>query len=202
MRYAPPQPTPATSEGPAEDRREQRRHATVLLIGKVRHAAGDSACLVHDISAHGLMARFTTIPAIGDTLLIEVRGLPQVSATVRWVAGHKAGVEFAEPQDFEQVFCLRDDQGLVARSPRFSIAASASLRLGDYRQGVDLLDISAGGAKLRTDHHVQTGQAGSILLPSIDAPVYGSICWTRDDRLGFRFSSPLPLTSLAQVLGC
>lgn len=202
MRYTPPTPPQQPSELAIEDRRENRRHTTVLLIGKVRQGAGDSACLVHDISAHGLMARFTAAPAVGDRLLIEMRGLPEVAATVRWVDGYKAGVEFAEPQEVERVFCLRDEQGLVARAPRFAIAASAVMRLGAERWAVDLLDISPGGVKLRTDRPLQAGQAGSILLAAVGSPIYGAICWVRDDRCGFRFSSPLPLTSLARVLGC
>jgi hypothetical protein len=198
MRYTPPQP----AEPGIAERREDRRHTSVLLIGKVRQPAGDSACLVNDISTHGLMARFTAAPTVDDRLLIELRGLPEVAATVRWVNGYKAGVEFAAPQAVERVFCLRDEQGLVARAPRFTIAASAMMRFGDERLAVEVLDISPGGVKLRSDGVLQPGRAGSILLAAVGSPIYGAICWTREDRCGFRFSSPLPLASLARVLGC
>lgn len=184
------------------DQRRGKRHAIVLLIGRVRHAGGEEACLVHDISSNGLMARFTAAPAVGDRLLIEVRGLAEVGATVRWVNGYKAGVEFDETQDIGGVFCLRDDQGLVARTPRFAMQASASFRVGDLRMPVDILDISPGGVKLRSDAPVHTGQAGSVLLPEINTAAFGTVCWTRDDRFGFRFCTPLPLTSLSRVLGC
>lgn len=185
-----------------DQRREGKRHTSVLLIGRVRRSGDESACLVHDISAKGLMARFTSVPATGDRLLITVRGLPEIAATVRWVNGYRGGVEFDAVQDIAGVFCLRDDQGHVARTPRFAMQASTSMRIGDLRGAVDILDISPGGVKLRSDAPVSVGQAGSVLLPEIDVATFGTICWTRDDRFGFRFCTPLPLAILSRVLGC
>ncbi|MCP3734087.1 PilZ domain-containing protein [Sphingomonas sp. RP10(2022)] len=184
------------------DQRSGRRHAIVLLVGRVRHADGEAACLVHDISANGLMARFTAAPMVGDRLWIEVRGLPEVAATVRWVDGFRGGVEFDTGQDIAGVFCLRDDHGHVARTPRFTMTASASLRIADRRIAVDILDISPGGAKLRGDIPLAAGQAGSIVLPELETPMFGTICWHREDRLGFRFATPLTLANLSRVLGC
>lgn len=192
----------ATAEAHPLDQRRGKRHATVLLIGRVRHAGHESACLVHDISSGGLMARFTATPSIGERLSIEVRGLAEAAATVRWVNDYKAGVEFDTPQDIGSVFCLRDDQGHVARTPRFAMEASASMRIGDRRIAVDVLDISPGGVKLRSDAAVAAGQAGSVLLPEIGSSVFGTVCWTREDRFGLRFSQPLTLALLSRVLGC
>lgn len=186
-----------------EQRREGKRHRIVLLIGRVSDRLGDSACLVHDISKNGLMARFTRAPAVGDRLAIEVRGLPEVAATVRWVNDYKAGVQFDEEQDLTRVFCLQGEDGLVARTPRFQMRASAELTLGARRFGVELLDISPGGAKLSAEMEVQPGQAGRIMLPETIDPVFGSVCWARDDgRFGLRFATPLPLATLSRVLGC
>lgn len=202
MFHGPIKPThdPVPTHG--DQRRGTQRHTSVLLIGRVRHTGGESACLVHDISSHGLMARFTAVPMVGDRMLIAVRGLPEVAATVRWVNGFRGGVEFEEPQDVGGVFCLRDDRGHVARTPRFAMQASAGMRIGDLRVAVDILDISPGGVKLRSDGLIPVGQAGSLLLPEINVAAFGSVCWTRDDRFGFRFCTPLPLASLSRVLGC
>lgn len=187
---------------PPRDQRRDKRHASVLLIGRVAHAAAESACLVHDVSEHGLMARFTTMPVVGERLRIAVRGLAEVAATVRWVNGYKAGVEFDVAQRIDSIFRLRDDRGLVARTPRFAMAATASLRIGDRRIAVDVLDISPGGVKLRSDAAVGSGQAGGVLLPEVNAAAFGTICWTREDRFGFRFCEPLSLALLSRVLGC
>jgi len=204
MHHAPifPSHDPVPARPGDERRAGGQRHKTVLLVGRIRNAVGETACLVHDISSHGLMARFPAAPGLGDRLWIAVRGLPEVAATVRWVDGFKAGVEFDAVQDIAGVFCLRDERGHVMRTPRFAMAAHAVLRAGERRMPVDVLDISPGGVKLRSDAALHQGQAGSMVLPGLDVATFGAICWTRDDRAGFRFCAPLSLASLSQVLGC
>ena len=71
-------------------------------------------------------------PAVGDTLIVEVRGLAPAQAVIRWVRGHKAGMQFAEPQAVEAVFQVKRDDGLIARPPRFAVQATAVHPLG-YR---------------------------------------------------------------------
>jgi len=184
------------------DRRDGKRHATVLLIGKVRQGDRETACLVHDISTSGLMARFTHAPSVGDPLVIEVRGLPPVDATLRWIDGYRGGVEFALQQDLARVFCLRDDAGIVARTPRFEVGATVAVKLGDVRGHATLLDLSPGGAKLVLEMPVACGQGLTVHLPDLSDPVLGTVCWMRDGRAGLRFATPLSLATLSRVLGC
>jgi hypothetical protein len=184
------------------ERRGGKRHSIVLLVGKVCRGNEESVCLVHDISKFGLMARFTKAPSVGDTLRIEVRGLPLVPGTIRWVNGLKAGFEFDEAQDVDRVFQPRHDDGRIARAPRFPLAALARLRFEAEPFTAALIDISAGGAKLMSDTPVRPGLTGQIMLPDTGTSVYGTICWTRDAQFGFKFVAPLPLTTLSQILGC
>ena len=186
---------------PAPERRAGgKRHQSVLLVGKVRRGDVESACLVHDISRHGLMARFTVPPAQGETLVIEVRGLPPTTGTIRWVKGRKAGFQFAEQQVVEQVFQVKRGDGLVARPPRFPLYTRATMRLDGERFPAEALDISAGGIKLTSDHAVEPGQTGQVMLNDTGTALFGKICWMRDGQFGFRFMSPLPLETLAQIL--
>ncbi|WP_242097327.1 PilZ domain-containing protein [Sphingomonas sp. CROZ-RG-20F-R02-07] len=184
----------------SDQRREGKRHALVLLVGKVMQRGEISACLVHDISPTGLMARFTAMPAVGDRIDVEVRGLPPIAATVRWVRGPKAGCEFDERQDVDAVFRIKRDDGLVARTPRFPLVTAASLRLGGERLKAHVLDISPGGVKLESAAPVQRGQAGQVTLTDSATALFGTVCWAYDGRFGFRFVAPLPLASLAQIL--
>lgn len=177
-----------------------KRHQSVLLVGKVRRGDVESACLVHDISRRGLMARFTVPPTQGEALVIEVRGLPPASGTVRWVKGRKAGFQFDEPQAVEQVFQLKRDDGMVARPPRFPLYARATMRLEGERFRSEALDISAGGIKLASEHPVQAGQTGQVLLNDTGTALFGKVCWVRDGQFGFRFMSPMPLDTLAHIL--
>mgnify|MGYP004523078529 CR=1 FL=1 len=191
----------------AVDRRASgKRHQSVLLIGRVLMAdgaaAGTPVCLVHDISANGLMARFASPPEVGQALVIEIRGLPPVAGTVRWVRGHKAGVQFVEAQDLDQVFHLRRPDGTVARPPRFPVQLPAQLRLDGRRLAAEMLDVSAGGAKLALPADaVARGQTGALHQPQLDQPVFGTVCWVAGDRAGFRFATPLPLATLTRLLG-
>lgn len=183
-----------------DQRRQGKRHALVLLIGKVVQQGDVSACLVHDISPTGLMARFTAMPVVGDRIEVEVRGLPAIAATVRWVRGAKAGCEFDTRQDVDSVFQIKRDDGSIARTPRFPIVTAASLRLEGARVKATVLDISPGGVKLESTASVQRGQAGQVTLTDSATALFGTVCWAYDGRFGFRFVTPLPLAALAHIL--
>lgn len=183
-----------------DQRQGGKRHSLVLLIGKALQSGGTSACLVHDISPTGLMARFTVIPCVGDRIAVEVRGLPPIAATVRWVNGAKAGMEFDERQDVDAVFRIKRDDGSIARSPRFPLIGPATLRIGEKRMRAQVLDISPGGVKLESEAQVQRGQAGQVTLIDTHTALFGTVCWAYDGRFGFRFVAPLPLASLSHIL--
>ena len=182
------------------DRRVGRRHAVVLLIGKVHHADRESICLVHDISSFGLMARFTILPVIGEVLDIEVRAMPALRSVVRWVDGFFAGVEFVTPHRIDPVFTARGTNGRVARSPRFAIGADVRFKIGADWHDAHLVDISSGGAKLASVFPVRAGQTGQIVMPGPDITIFATICWTRGNRFGVRFVAPLSITTLSLIL--
>ncbi|CAM3117225.1 MULTISPECIES: PilZ domain-containing protein [Sphingomonas] len=182
------------------ERRAGKRHSAVLLLGKV---CGDvpGVCLVHNISASGLMARFVQVPAVGDPVCIEVRGLPPVSGVVRWVNGRKAGVQFDSPQPYERIFLHENEDGSVPRPPRFPVTLSADVRLGTHKFTSAMLDVSAGGAKLVAEGPIQPGLAGHIIVRPIGTVVSGTVCWVKDGHFGFRFVSPLAMDTLAAIVG-
>ena len=182
-----------------DDRRTGTRHSSVLLIGRVLGGT-QAACVVHDISRSGLMARFVEAPPVGAAICIELRGLPPVRGIVRWVDGRKAGIAFDTPQPFEQVFRGRDAGGLVARPPRFPLDTPARLRLGDEGVDVGVIDISAGGMKLTEAPGVKPGQTGQVMLPLTGTAMFGTVCWRIGGRMGFRFVVPLPLDALSVIL--
>ena len=183
---------------PAE-RRGGNRHSAVLLLGKL---CGDvpGVCLVHNISENGLMARFVDAPMVGDSVCVEVRGLAPARGTVRWVKGQKAGVQFDSPQPYERIFSNENEDGTIPRPPRFEVTLNADVRLGDRKFAADLIDISAGGAKLTAVEGIQPGLAGHITVPPAGTAIFGTICWVKGGRFGFRFVSPLPIDKLAAII--
>ena len=187
-------------QGTSAERRSGQRHSAVLLLGKV---CGDvpGVCLVHNISANGLMARFVDVPCVGDSVTVEVRGLGPVRGTVRWVKGQKAGVQFDSPQPYQSIFSHENEDGTIPRPPRFPVTLSADVRLGDRKFTSAMIDISAGGAKLEAAGAVQPGLAGHIVVRPLGTTISGTICWVKDGRFGFRFVSPLPMDALAAIVG-
>ncbi|KQR82206.1 PilZ domain-containing protein [Sphingomonas sp. Leaf343] len=192
----------------ADRRRGGKRHRAVLLIGRASGAGTEVACLVHDISAGGMMARFAVPPVVGDRMTVTIRGLDPVEATVRWVRNRKAGLEFATPQIVERVFQPVGEDGLIVRAPRFALVRPALLRFGDKPLAARTIDVSAGGAKIATPWPIRVGDTGQLLLPDTGSSLYGRICWVRPSdaageagiRCGFRFVTPLSLDALAHIL--
>lgn len=183
---------------PGSDRRGARRHATVLLVGQVRHRGIDAMCLVHDISPGGVMARFTTIPVVGEDVQISVRGMAAARANIRWVRGYKAGLAFDTPQDLSKV--LGKEDGKVARAPRFAVSLATQMTVRGERTVVELVDLSPGGAKLIVDGPLTPGTPVQLSLPTAPAPLPATICWCKDGRMGLRFTFPLSMTMLADTL--
>lgn len=199
MRPDPAQP----AEQAAAHAREQRsgpRSTTVLLIGKMCDGGIESACLVLNVSETGMMARLTRPFEVGDLVDVEMRGLTTCRATVRWVDGPKAGFEFARRQNVEGVIGAETISVRVARSPRFDVALAARLRIALDDIPAEIVDISAGGAKLAVELPVKVGQTGQILLHGRQMGLYGTVRWAGGDHLGFHFSTPLPLATLRDCL--
>ena len=182
------------------DTRAAKRASTVLLIGRVCHHDEESPCLVLNISETGMMLRLTFAAQVGDRIEVETRGLAPCEATIRWVNGSKAGIEFDNRQCITAVLTQDTTDGVVARTPRFNVALKVRISFPGHGFFGDVLNISPGGAKLAATDQVEIGQIGQIILPGRDVGIYGSVRWARDGQFGFQFSRPLPLSSLHECL--
>lgn len=182
------------------DTRTAKRASTVLLIGRVCHHDTESACLVLNISETGMMLRLTFAAQAGDRIEVETRGLAPCEATVRWVNGSKAGIEFDDRQNITAVLSPETLDGVIARSPRFDVALKIRISFPGHGFFGDVVNISPGGAKLAATEQVEIGQIGQIFLPGRELGIYGTVRWARDGQFGFQFSSALPLSSLHDCL--
>lgn len=50
-----------------------------------------------DLSAEGCKIEFVERPEIGERLWVKFDGLDSLAATVRWIDGHRGGVQFERP---------------------------------------------------------------------------------------------------------
>lgn len=62
---------------------------------------------------------------------------------------------------------------------------------------VDLLDLSASGAKLRGSNLPAAGQEVLVLLGRLEA--FGSVVWREEDQCGVRFDVPLSESAVSIV---
>lgn len=193
------QPPPAATL-PVADRRGSARASTVLLIGKIHDGRSTTACLVLNLSDVGLMARLSFGATVGQRVAVEMRGMPLATATIRWVNGSKAGMEFDYRQNLNPVFCLLSDDGVVARPPRFDVSLEAVLRIAGRGIKVHVVNISPGGVRLSAEAAVERGQTGQIVVTGRDLCMYGSVRWVENGEFGFHFSTPLPLGILRECL--
>ena len=191
-------------EPPLEVRRA-KRHLTVLMVGRVVGKSGEFACVVNDVSQHGMKARFPAPATVGERLAVSLRGLPERSATVRWCDGKRAGIEFDEPLDLTAILgqvAAEPQPEPTPREPRFDCGHGATLLLDGLSHPITLVDVSEGGAKLAAASLPAelTGTSAALLMPGLGDQRTGTICWSHDDRAGFRFATPLGLEALASVL--
>lgn len=87
-------------EAANEPQKVTRIHHRISVEGEVtmRRAGKTSFRVnVYDLSPEGCKAEFVERPALHEQLWIKFEGLEALEASVRWMAGPKAGLRFARP---------------------------------------------------------------------------------------------------------
>lgn len=188
----------AKPETPVE-RREDQRYRRVLATGKLMLDDCEMFCFVRDLSVRGAKIETLTVPPVGQRLVFEMRGLGPCAARLVWNRGYLAGLAFDSPQDLGAVSDRGTRQGYCARAPRFATDRLAQLRVAGSTIAVELVDLSAGGARLRGTEALRTDTPACLILDGI-APRPGFIRWSRDGDVGFQFTPILDLPTLMQIL--
>ena len=95
----PAQTTAETQKAPPAARLERPRgYERVSVDGELamrRAGRGGFRVHVYDLSREGCKAEFVDRPELGEQLWIRFDGLGAIEATVRWIAGMRAGLRFA-----------------------------------------------------------------------------------------------------------
>ena len=73
------------------------------------------------------------------------------------------------------------------RHERTIIALTAEIAIGESSRSCDVLNISPGGAKLRADGKLKTGQQLTLLMGDM-APLATEVRWSSGDKHGLRFT--------------
>lgn len=189
-----PEPLPEQRE-----RRAGERHVTVLMIGRAERNGRQQACIIRNMSARGLMARFASVPAVGESVVVECRVLPATLAVVRWVRGDAAGLEFVRCVA-QAPAGMRDPRLHVSRGPRFGLATAAKLQQGSRGRVGRLLNLSAGGACIEGEVDTAPGEAVALTLPHLLGMTPARVVWRDAGRIGISFHTPLLFPSLSRIV--
>lgn len=186
----------------AVERRADDRHRSVLAVGKVVVRARERFCLIRDVSSGGLMIETTDAMLPGDRVMVETLGLDACPARVAWFREGAAGLAFEAPQNIDAL-CRRgvDARGQVMRAPRFRSDRLACLRLAAYDTTVEIVNISAGGARLHGAGGIQGDVPGCLVLGAPLSPIAGWTRWAAGEDVGFRFAAALDRRALLTLIG-
>lgn len=187
---------PATEFEPLASGRQQPRQRTLFVVGKLTRGHREHVCRVRNISESGVGIEHDTGIAAGDGVTIELRGLTQARAVVRWVEGRMAGLEFVEQVQFQQT---SHETGQLPRSPRFAVDRRVTLRIDDALAEVCLCDIALGGLKIAAGD-LEVGSPAMIGLHGRATLMAGRICWTSPVASGVQFNRPVATQELIAIL--
>lgn len=183
------------------ERREDERISAMLRIGKLVDSSGTQQLIrIKNMSAGGIMALVTHVPAVGDRAEIEVSS-QKIPASVVWTRDDMVGFKFDQNIDLGELLAGRKPRlGFRSRPPRLEIACKASVKVGKVYYTVDVHDISLGGMKVEPIEEYCVGKKVVVVIESL-RPVKGEVRWYSDRRAGIVFDKPLDFDELSEWVG-
>jgi PilZ domain len=185
---------------PAERRLEERVSA-MLRMGKLTDSTGNEQLIrVKNLSAGGVMAIVTRLPAVGEQVAIELSS-QRIPASVVWTRDDMAGLKFDQNVDLGELLAGRKPRhGFRPRPPRLEIPCKASVRVGKTYYTVDVHDISLGGIKVEPIEEYCVGKKVVVVVESL-RPTKGEVRWYSERRAGIVFERPLDFDELSEWVG-
>jgi hypothetical protein len=183
------------------ERRGGERLAAMLRVGKLTDASGNEQLIkVKNLSAGGVMAIVTRLPAVDDRVSIELSS-ERIPASVVWTRDDMAGLKFDQDVDLGELLAGRKPRhGFRARPPRLEIPCKASVRVGKTYYTVDVHDISLGGIKVEPIDEYCVGKKVVVVVESL-RPIKGEVRWYSERRAGIVFDRPLEFDELSEWVG-
>jgi hypothetical protein len=180
------------------DRRSGSRQLSLLRVGVLIIGGRRELCLVRNISPGGMMVRcYSPIPE-GSRISVELKHGDPVSGAVRWADEMVLGVAFDRPIDMLALLSPPLD-GPRPRMPRIELSCSATLRHESKVLRVEALNISQGGACIRTTADLPVNGDAVLTLPGLHAAA-AAVKWREGDLYGLRFNRAYPVHELMAFL--
>jgi hypothetical protein len=162
------------------------------------------SCTVVEISARNACVYLSEFVAahdafIGQLGLLRNLGGPAISVAVRSFADMSLNLKFLNPVGLE-AFCAPVDgfRSDPRRSERAQVEIRSQIIAGDQRIDGTILNISGGGALVRTDE--PSSPTGAIMIESeLMRPMWGYIRWRDETLLGIMFNRLLSIPCAEEI---
>lgn len=183
------------------ERRDDERVSAMLRVGKLIDGEGNQQLIkVKNMSAGGVMAIVSHVPAVGDHVEVEVSG-QRIPSSVVWTREGTVGLKFDQDVDLGELLAGRKPRlGFRPRPPRLEVACKASVKVGKVYYTVDVHDISMAGMKVEPIDEYCVGKKVVVVIESL-RPVKGEVRWFSDRRAGIVFDKRLDFDELAEWVG-
>lgn len=188
--------TPAMKH--SDDRRLAGRVSLVFRPVIVELDGFVGLCLMRNLSSQGMMGEIGTVFAPGAPVSVQLSELRRIEGEVVWSDAGRIGIRFHERIEVQAVlaeFGKRQVGGLVSRAPRLPIRCGGEIMFGNLITGIELVDISQGGLKVRASC-LCPGDELRVRLEGMPARK-AVVRWTQPDVAGLNFISPLGFEELA-----
>lgn len=195
-------PHPAKAKAAIKvERRSGKRETMVLRVGLLEANGRSAFCLVKNISASGVQVKLYGTLEPNCEVSLKVGDESPFRGRLLWVRDELGGIRFDEVLD--PATLLRVTQKLASTkrrsSPRVASNARAILRTAGKTVPAELCDISASGAKIRTNRPIVPGPWVQLTLPGMP-PIRAHVRWVDEDELGLSFETPIPIGVIASWL--
>ena len=180
------------------DRRNGSRQLSLLRVGVLVIGGRRELCLVRNVSPGGMMLRCYSPIREGSRVSVELKHGEAVDGAVRWAHDMLVGVAFDRPIDMLALLSPPAN-GPRPRMPRIELSCSARLRHEGEVLRVEALNISQGGACIRTAADLQVNGDAVLTLPGLHAAA-AVVKWREDDLYGLRVNRAYPVHELMAFL--
>lgn len=177
--------------GPAPKNRHRFKRSSVFCAGKIIFDDGVIDCDVLNISAGGAQIRVIGDDVPPDRFSLRIEGFDEFVSEVVRRAGNKYGLAFHEaPEEVEKVvediIDHPEKTNEVRKFPRRLVLLSGAVYVENRAVDCRILDISVGGARLRTDRNFDHEKRFPLMIYRFgEFPV--EVAWEDETDLGIAF---------------
>ena len=180
------------------DRRQGERYVSLLRVGALVVNGRRELCLIRNISGGGMMIRPFSVFPTGTEVTVELKHGQAVDGIAQWSDKGLVGVSFGEEVDVLALLTGSGD-GPRPRMPRIELSCSAQIRCDGDVSRIRVVNISQGGACVKTPSSLEINANVVVSFPGLHAAA-GVVKWKDEDLYGIGFNRVYPVHELMAFL--